>query len=76
MYSLDGVALSGSLLASLLNEAASPYAGSEPRKVGFEILQQTPAAVYKRFCTAVEVPQLHLRWDSTINKLSLPPHVW
>ncbi|CBN76546.1 expressed unknown protein [Ectocarpus siliculosus] len=32
MYSLDGVALSGSLLASLLNEAASPYAGSEPRK--------------------------------------------
>lgn len=33
MYNLDGVALSGSLLASLLNEAASPYAGSEPRKV-------------------------------------------
>ncbi|CAM9318093.1 unnamed protein product [Hapterophycus canaliculatus] len=32
MYKLDGVALSGSLLASLLNEAASPYAGSEPRK--------------------------------------------
>eukprot|EP00903_Cladosiphon_okamuranus_P007230 g7017.t1 len=32
MYNLDGVALSGSLLASLLNEAASPYAGSEPRK--------------------------------------------
>lgn len=33
MYNLDGVALSGSLLASLLNEAASPYAGSEMRKV-------------------------------------------
>lgn len=33
MYNLDGVALSGSLLASLLNEAASPYAGSEPREV-------------------------------------------
>ncbi|CAM9989294.1 unnamed protein product [Pylaiella littoralis] len=32
MYNLDGVALSGPLLASLLNEPASPYAGSEPKK--------------------------------------------
>lgn len=32
MYNLDGVALSGSLLASLLNEAASPYAGSEQKQ--------------------------------------------
>lgn len=34
MYDLDGVALSGSLLTSLLNEAASPYAGPEQRLVG------------------------------------------
>lgn len=37
MYDLDGAALSGCLLASLLNEAVSPYAGPEQRTVRISI---------------------------------------
>lgn len=50
MYNLDGVALSGSLLASLLNEAASPYAGSEPRQVRQVLYCYCLFEMHRRFC--------------------------
>lgn len=47
MYNLDGVALSGSLLASLLNEAASPYAASEQKQVrsAFKVKSSSPSSL-------------------------------